>query len=99
MSDNLYEKHVEGKTSEEILADTLAAQGEGASGWAPYVRVAAEVRSNQELVKALKQVAAETGEVAKKSASVATRVSQLTWVLAGAAIIQAVTATIGLAIR
>jgi hypothetical protein len=74
-----YELHVQGKTAEEILADLHSPD----SNIAPYLQTAAQVRSNQELIKALKLASDDSTNVAKN-------IVRLTWALVGAAILQAI---------
>lgn len=89
MSDDLYSKWVSGKTSEEILQAPVASQGAGGvHDWTPYVRIAAQVRSNQELVSALRRAAEESSKSEAASAKVARSVAWLTGVIAVAAVLQ-----------
>ena len=76
---DLYEKHVRGKTAEEILAqgDTVN------SNQSPYLQVAAHIRSNQDLIEALKTASNDSTNTAR-------RIVRLTRALVGAAVLQAV---------
>ena len=76
---NPYEDHVRNKTAEQILAQYSAAD----SNQSPYLQVAAQIRSNQELIAALTKASADSGTTALK-------IVWLTRALVGAAILQAV---------
>jgi hypothetical protein len=77
--DDTYLSCVKGKTAEEILAQPRTS----ASDISTYLRVAAEIRSNQELIAELKQASEDSGKAA-------TKIAFLTWALVFAAILQAV---------
>ena len=53
-----YSEHIEGKTSEEILGNDRCINEVGTG---EYLRVAANVRSNQELIAHLKQDSINSG--------------------------------------
>jgi hypothetical protein len=57
-----YTAHVEGRSAEEILAN-VSASGPGPLG--EYLRIAAQVRSQLELEKALREESASSTRVAK----------------------------------
>lgn len=75
----VYETFVQGKTAEEILAHGNTAD----SNQSPYLQVAAQIRSNQELIEALKMASKDSDDTGRKSV-------WLTVALVGAAILQAV---------
>jgi len=58
-----YENYVKGKTAEEILA-TGAGAITGPIG--EFIRVAAAVRTNQQLISALDQASKESGKLGRK---------------------------------
>jgi hypothetical protein len=74
-----YDSFVKGKTAEDILALPNTAD----ANQSPYLQVAAQIRSNQELVQALKTASEDSGKTANK-------IVYLTWALVSAAILQAV---------
>jgi hypothetical protein len=76
---NAYEDHVRGRTAEEVLAQYHTAD----SNLSPYLQIAAQIRSNQELIQALKTASEDSGKTARK-------IVHLTWALVGAAILQAI---------
>jgi hypothetical protein len=76
---NPYEDFVRGKTAENILAQYYTAD----SNLSSYLQVSAQIRSNQELIEALKQASLDSGTTARK-------IVWLTRALVGAAILQAV---------
>jgi len=59
---NPYEAHVQNRTAEEILAALHTAD----SNLAHYLQTAANIHSNQDLIRALKQASDDSGEVGKK---------------------------------
>jgi hypothetical protein len=77
--DDPYLSCIKDKTAEEILANHRTS----ASDMSTYFRVAAEIRSNQELIVALTQASEDSGKAASK-------IVTLTKVLALAAILQAI---------
>ena len=74
-----YTTYVWKKSSEEILSQYSTAD----SNLAPYLQVSAQIRSNQELIAALKQASVDSGKAA-------VRIVVLTVALVGAALLQAV---------
>jgi hypothetical protein len=73
-----YEVYVQGKTAEEILAYSHTAD----SNLSPYLQVAAQIRSNQDLVRALKEASEDSSKIGR-------RIVSLTVALILAAILQA----------
>jgi hypothetical protein len=73
-----YDAYVQGKSAEEILAEFHTAD----SNLSPYLQVAAQIRSNQDLTAALMQASEDSGKIGKK-------VVLLTVALIMAAILQA----------
>ncbi len=59
---NAYEDHVRGRTAEEVLAQYHTAD----SNLSPYLQIAAQIRSNQELIQALKTASEDSGKTARK---------------------------------
>lgn len=58
----LYETHVKGKTAEEILESGLTADSNQSS----YLQVAAQIRSHQELIDALRNASKDSNKAAQK---------------------------------
>ena len=74
-----HDLYVQGKTAEEILADLHSAD----SNVVPFLQISAQVRSNQELIRALKLASDDSTNVTRK-------IVRLTLALVGAAILQAI---------
>lgn len=79
MAQTTYESFVKGKSAEQILEEGLTAN----SNLAAYLQVAAQVRSNQELIAELKKASTDSGRIANK-------VMWLTVALVAVGILQAV---------
>jgi hypothetical protein len=81
---DIYEDEVRGKTAEQILSNYHSAD----SNHSRYLQIAAQVRSNQELINSLKQASADTVETSRK-------IVCLTFALVAAAILQALATSWG----
>lgn len=78
MTGSLYNNYVKGKSAEEILAQ---ADGGYPGSVGDYLTVAAQVRSNEDLISALKKASSDSDRTARK-------IVCLTVVLAVAAVLQ-----------
>jgi hypothetical protein len=75
-----YDSYVKGKTAEQILSEQQAALD---APIATYLRLAAAVRSDQELIEALRLASDDSSKLTQK-------IVRLTWVLVGVGLLQAI---------
>jgi hypothetical protein len=83
-----YKALVEGKTAEQILATDQAWAANGTVS--SCLRIAAQVRSNEELISELKRASADSGKVSRQLVALTRALAALTGVLALVGIAQVI---------